>query len=87
MQNWVGGLMGMTESSMAAMAPKCFVKEGPNQPGGLCPKCQGRAVAVGCGFTVSVSVAVSAADAVVAAVTVVLNQVGCRLSLLLTRET
>ncbi len=81
--------MGMTESSMAAMAPKCFVKEGPNQPGGLCPKCQGRAVAVGCGcgFTVSVSVAVSAADAVVAAVTVVLNQVGCRLSLLLTRET
>ena len=81
--------MGITESSMAAMASKCSVKDVPNQPGGLCPQCQGRVVAVGCGFgfTVSVAAAVSAADVVVAAVTVVLNQVGCRLSLLLTRET
>ena len=34
MQSWIGDLMGITESSMAAMAPVCLSKKA-NQPGGL----------------------------------------------------
>ncbi len=51
-------------------------------------QCQGRAVTVGCGcgFKVSAAVAVGAAGTVAAAVTVVLNRFGCKLSLLLARE-
>ena len=53
-----------------------------------CSECQGRAVAVGCecGFTVSVAIVVSAPDPAAAAVTAVLNQVGCRPLLLLATE-